>query len=219
MAETPTISVRSVGRATLPPDRTVITFELEALKTDYLDSINDLNARVETLRDRLEKAGFARSDLKTTDFGVKAHHDFRGEGNKRELTFIGWKAGHDLRLVLPVDRDRLNKALVAITGGGIQSEIGVSFEVSDRHALRAMLLEDATRTAARHADVMARAAGCTLGRPIRIDYGWNEVRVSTRRHELRAGLVADDAMMLAPDIEPDDVRAEDSVTVVFELER
>jgi len=47
-------------------------------------------------------------------------------------------------------------------------------------------------------------------------YGWAEVRI----HEYGSRMVMEDALMAIspPDIDPEDVSAEDSVTLVYEIE-
>ncbi len=129
--------------------------------------------------------------------------------------FLGWVTRHRMRIELPIDRELLNKAFAAIASDEVQSSINIGFEVSDLDALRTKILEEATRVACRNAEAMATAAGCKLGRALKIEYGWSELRVSPLRYErnLMMSLEAD----ATPDIEPDDIDASDSVTILFEL--
>ena len=210
----PHISVKGVGRATMPPDIVNIAFHVLSLEPEYAKSVEALNKRVDTLRKRLEAVDIPPSDLKTTNFSVDSEYKTRRNAKQEtEQVFVGWKARHDLRLQLPVDRERLNRALKAITSEEVQSNIRVSFEVSDADGLRAKILDAATRAARRNAETIAAATGCRLGPAIKIDYGWSELRI----HSFSSDLIQMRQMAYEPDIEPEDVSGEDSVTIVFEL--
>jgi uncharacterized protein YggE len=212
---TPTISVRGVGRVSVPPDRTVVTFHISSLNKVYSESAAEINTRVAELRKRLADAGIPGTDLKTTSFTIEPEHEWRGNDKDRRQVFMGWRSKHTMRLELPVDRELLNKAFAAIATDEVQSSIEIGFEVSDLAALRTKILEEATRVACRNAEAIARAAGCTLGPATSINYNWSEIRFRGMHYAVaeRADLTA----MSAPDIEPDDVEGEDSVSVVFEL--
>lgn len=210
-----TITVRGTGSVSVPPDRTVVTFNISALDKDYGSSADNLNERVAGLRERLTKRGIDGALLKTTQYTITPEHETRGTGENRRSVFMGWRAQHKMRLELPVDREKLNQAFEAITTEELDASLSVGFEVSDRNALRTMVLEDATRNACKNADAIARAAGCTLGKALKVDYSWAEIRYHGMAYEATADLMM--AERAAPDIEPDDVEAEDSVTIVFEL--
>jgi uncharacterized protein YggE len=215
MSKTPTISVRGVGQVSVPPDRTVVSFDISTMDMDYSRSANDLNERVATLRAGLKMSGIKPEDLKTTSFSIDPHHEWRGKDENRRQVFLGWVTRHRMKIELPIDRELLNKAFAAIASDEVKSSIEISFDVSDRDALRTKILEEATRVACRNAEAMARAAGCKLGRALKIQYGWSELRISPLAYE--ADLSMTPARMAAPDIEPDDLDASDSVTILFEL--
>lgn len=214
LSQSPTITVRGVGSVSVPPDRTVVSFNIAALDKDYGASADNLNERVAGLRERLTKRGIDGALLKTTQYTISPQHEYRGTGENRRAVFIGWRAQHSMRLELPVDREMLNHAFEAITSEELDASLSVGFEVSDRNALRTLVLEDATRNACKNADAIARAAGCTLGKAIKVDYSWSEIRYHGVNYALAEGTAS---RAPAPDIEPDEVEAEDSVTIVFEL--
>ncbi len=215
MPENSTISVRGVGRLSVPPDRTVISFDISTMDMEYAKSANNLNERVATLRSRLKESGIDPRDLKTTSYGIDPHHEWRGKDENRRQVFLGWITRHRMRLELPVDRELLNKAFVAIASEDVQSSLDVSFEVSDPGVLRTKILEEAARVACRNAGAIATAAGCKLGRALKIEYGWSEIHISRPLYSATPSLMAD--VMEAPDIEPEEIDASDSVTILFEL--
>jgi len=178
---------------------------------EYWVAVAELNERVAALRERLSGAAVDPKQLKTTRFEVDA--DYR-TADKRQV-FYGWLARHRMRLELPVDRERLNKALEAVATSKTEAEFSVGFEVRDQAGFREELLADAMRAARRNAEAIVSAAGCRLGKVQSIEYGWSEIRFQSFEHSL--ALSADSCDMAAPDIEPEDVDAQDSVTVVWEL--
>lgn len=215
MTDAPTISVKGVGRVSVPPDRTVVSFSISALNADYAVSADEVNARVTRLRSRLSEAGIAATDLKTTSFSIERENEWRGRDANRQQVFVGWRPRHHLRLELPVDREKLNKAFAAIASNDVESSVEISFTVSDQALLRTKILEDATRTARRNAEVIAAAAGCKLGKALRIEYGWSEVRFERKGWSVDYSDSLREAAM--PDFEPEDIDGEDSVTIAFEL--
>ena len=74
MSDNPVISVRGVGRVTVPPDMTGISFQMSALDRVYEKSVGQLNQRVDALRQALHDAGVEPGDLKTTRFDVEADY-------------------------------------------------------------------------------------------------------------------------------------------------
>lgn len=216
MDKTPTIAVRGVGQMSVAPDRAVISFDISSLDMDYARSVNALNERVAALRTRLEKAGIKASNLKTTRYGIDAQHETRGKDENRRNVFVGWLTRHHMRLELPLDRELLNKAFDVIASDGVLSSIKIGFEVSDQGTLRTKLLEDATRVATRNAEAIAAAAGCKLGRALKIKYDWSELRIGSMNYEVSDRLLVR-GLRHTPDLEPDDLKAQDSVRILFEL--
>jgi uncharacterized protein YggE len=94
------------------------------------------------------------------------------------------------------------------------AQISLSFTIKDADAVRKLVLEDAVRKAKSNAETLATAAGVRLGSLVQMDYGWVEVRVTTDEYLCAP---CDDPLIPSPDIEPGDVRAEDTVTLMYEI--
>lgn len=199
------------GKASADPDVTVLRFDVSAREESYSASVASLDERVESLRSDLEAAGVERKLLKTTGFHVR--EDSRYDRKKEKNIFLGFVASHGLRLELVVDRELLNRAIGHIAESASEASLGISFDVSDKKSLRCRAMTSAVSDARRSAEVLAEAAGVSLGEIRKIDYSFVEVR-----H--RSGFHYEGAMMLAeatpaPDIEPEEMEAEQSVTVVW----
>ena len=85
-------------------------------------------------------------------------------------------------------------------------------------AAKAALIEAAVKDARRKAEILAGAAGVKLGALLRMDYSLAEPRLETapmaKAMLTRSNGAADSFAM---DIHPEDIRAEDTVTLVWEL--
>ncbi len=212
----PTISVKGVGQVRIPPDQTVVTFSVSALAREYAASANQANERVANLRTRLAEVEVPATRLKTTSYSIEREHEWRGVKENRRQEFVGWRSRQHMRLELPIDRDFLNKVFGAIASNDIESSIEISFQVRDHSIARAKILEDATLSARRNAEAIAAAADCQLGKVLRIEYGWSEIRFQTRGWSIQEADVVH-RQIAAPDFEPEDIEGQDSVTMVFEL--
>ena len=83
--------------------------------------------------------------------------------------------------------------------------------------MRRRVLADAVRVAKANALVLADAAGVQLGPLQHIEYGWAEIRIE----EAKAGVLCESAAPSSnydPDIEPEDVTADDTVTLVYAIQ-
>jgi uncharacterized protein YggE len=190
---------------------TVITFDMSAYNRIYVESVEDLNKRVADLREKLHGADIDPEQLKTSRFSVDAHY----RQIKEKSVFSGWVARQNLRLELPVEPEPLNRAFEAMTTGKAQAEFHIRFEVRDKAAVREAVLAEATRTARRNAEAIASTAGCRLGKVLSMEYGWSEIHFSSMDYSMASG--PEETPLAAPYLEPEDVEAQDSVTVVWEL--
>ncbi len=157
-------------------------------------------------------SGLERAELKTSSFNVRVETQYKGG----QHVFAGYSASHTMQIELPMDKELLNKVFRHIAQGHGGAEIQVLFSVKDKGALRKKVLAQAVQTAKGNAETLASAAGVTLGKLLQLDYGWAEVRVYDRV----ANVTCESSAAMREydvDIEPEDVAAEDSVTLVYEI--
>ena len=62
---TPTLVVKGQGVASAEPDQTILTFTVLGREPSYSTAVEELNDRVETLREDITKEGVGRHRLKT----------------------------------------------------------------------------------------------------------------------------------------------------------
>ena len=210
-----TLTVRGRGTASADPDLVVLSFGVAGRDPSYSASVEELNGRVEALREDIEAAGVERDRLKTTGFDVR--DDRRYDRDTGKHVFLGYEASHRLRLELPFDRDLLNSVLARAAASASEAAVTVSFEVSDVESLRRGAMRAAVADAREGARVLAEASGATLGEILSIDYSYVEIRARRLSYEFANTGAMYEASAPAPDVEPEALDAEEGVTVVWEI--
>ena len=112
----------------------------------------------------------------------------------------------------------------ALANCPVKPEFRLSYTVSDPEAAKNELLGKAVTDAKEKASVLTQAAGVTLKDIQSIDYSWGKIEFEC--HPINRMLMEDDCLA-APmtakqesyniDIEPDDIEASDTVTVLWEI--
>lgn len=206
------LKVQGKGNVKVEPDLITLSFNVESRAWDYEESIRNLNVRADNLRGSMADSDLDKAQLKTTAFNVQA--DTRYDGG--QYIFNGYVASHRMQIELPMDRILLNKVFRHVAQGHSGAEINLCFSVKDKDALRKSVLTQAVQTAKENAAILAEAAGVKLGNLMQMDYGWQEVHI----YEREANMVAMESSPKAQyevDIEPEDIAAEDNVTLTFEI--
>ena len=206
------IKVQGKGHIAIEPDMVTLSFDIEAKVRDYEKCLHELNMRADDLRQSMIDSGLDKAQLKTSNFNVQI--DTQYENGKR--IFVGYSASHRMSIELPMDKQLLNKVLYHVAKGHSGTEIDLSFSIRDKEALRKRVLTQAVHVAKQNAETLASAAGIKLGKLVEMDYGWSEVHIYNRR----ASMICESpstTMFNCPDIEPEDVTAEDNVTLVYEI--
>ena len=173
-------------------------------------------------KDILSGFGFERTDLKTLNFSVDCEYEsYKERDGSYKQRFYGYRFRHTLKVEFPSDNDRLGKVLYALANGKVRPKFRISYTVSDPEAAKNTLLGKAVADAKEKASVLTQAAGVTLKDIQNIDYSWGEIDFEYRPMDGEVMMGCCTASMAAKsydlDIEPDDIRVSDTVTVVWEI--
>ena len=134
--------------------------------------------------------------------------------------FVGYKFVHDLKIEFDADNELLGKVLYALANASITPEFRLQYTVKDVESAKNELLSKAVADSKTKAEVLTKAAGVKIGEILNIDYSWAELElVAQPVRMLKASpAMANDAMgSYQMDITPEDIKVEDSVTVVWGL--
>ena len=212
-----TIKVKGSAKASCPPDKITLSLTLEAADKEYQKTLDLAAEKLEKLQNAAAAAGFEKKELKTSSFNVTDEYEYVQAGvNGNHRQFVGYKCSHLLNLEFGMDMERLGKTLAALSGCGADSEFHIAFGVKDIDPLKKQLLAQAVRDAAEKAEILAGAAGVKLKEIISISCGDiddNIVSPTTFNQPVAAALRS-----VQPDITPEDVNADISVNVEWEIE-
>ena len=213
------ITVKGVGNVSEKPDVIIISMEQNSQALEYEKTMEKAAADLDSIRKAVAKAGHDPAKLKTSRFGVDTNYERKrdAQGNYKDH-FKGYICTHHLNFEFDYDMKELGKVLSALAGCEAKPKFSIRFSVKDQDAMRVRMLEDAVANAMSKAGILAKVAGVKLGEILRIDYSWGELEVysQTRFEDFPKGIdTMDESSNI--EIEPEDVEASDTVTVVWAI--
>ena len=213
-----TICVTGRGLIRLKPDTMRVTITLEGVESDHAKTLARSSSETERIRAALADAGFLREDLKTVQFRVEPEYEGYQEQGVYRQRFVGFRSRHELKIEFPFDNDRLGGVFSAIAEAKLSPELSVAYTVRDREAAKNALLGLAVADARAKAEALTAASGVKLLGVRHIRYAMNENEFAV--HPIACGGVMRkmSADSFSPEIVPEEIEAEDTVTIVWEIE-
>ena len=207
----------------ISPDMTRVTLSVEGKYPEYGETLRRSAEETEQLRNMLSEFGFEPTDLKTLSFNVNTEFESYKDKGAYKQRFVGYKFRHVLKIEFLSDNKRLSKVLHALTNSPIKPEFRLSYTVSDPETAKNELLEKAVLNAKEKASLLSKTAGVKLKDIQHIDYSWGKINFEVEPMDRMMegeyyldGDIEDDQCKF--DIEPDDIEASDTVTVLWEIE-
>ena len=143
------------------------------------------------------------------------------ENDVYKQRLVGYRYRHLMKVEFPSDNDRLGQILSALAAGPVKAELDIGYTVKDPEAAKNELLARAVADAREKAAVLTRAAGVALRELQSVDYSWGEVDFEVRTTSRKLAMNCTDGIINAEncslDLEPDDITASDTVTLVWEI--
>ena len=219
-----TIRVTGKGQMKVRPDATRITITLKGLSPDYGGAVKSSAEDTDRLKELVCRLGFEERDLKTLQFGVEPEYErFQDKKKGWQSRLTGYQYTHTLKLEFDSDRERLGKTLYALAHSHLCPVFRISSTVKDPEAAKSELLGRAVADSARKARVLTEAAGVRLKGIQSMDYSWGELRFESQ--PINAPILVETCAEAGSaegrydlNIEPDDIEASDTVTIVWEIE-
>ena len=221
MANPRTIRVTGKGQVSVKPDMTRVYVSLKGSYPEYGETLRKSSQDTESLRELLTGFGFERSDLKTISFDVDTKYESYKEKGEYKSRFVGYKFEHRMKVEFESDNDRLGKILYALANSHLKPELSLSYFVNDLEGVKNELLGAAVADSKKKALVLTQAAGVALKDILSIDYSWGQIKLEVEPVEDLD--VCYDEPAYEPksydlNIEPDDIDASDTVTILWEIE-
>jgi len=212
---TRTITVTGRGNVSVRPDITRVTLEISALRPEYIDSYNLAQEYNSLIKGILVRLGLDDKSPKTKSLDIsKKTKSVYVNGSYDHEEFLGYILSKVINIDLGMDTLVLGRLLETLGNELTDTEISISYAVSDPKQAQYEMLEDATRDSREKAIRIARTVGCELGEILSINYSWKRVDFSREVNICGGKYGSSDGSL---DIEPEDFNASDDVTIVWEI--
>jgi uncharacterized protein YggE len=185
------IRVSGTGKVNADPDIARVRIGVETFDEEVAAAVVENNSKAARIIDALKAAGVADADVGTSGFNVSAQRDFRQEGPDN---VVGFQVTNTVAVTMR-DIDAIGEVLQAALDAGANNIHGFTLGVDDADALRQEARVKAVEDARARAQVMADAAGVTLGAATSITEG--SVGVPTVRLSFDSA-VAESGVPIAP---------------------
>lgn len=210
-----TLRVKGTATATAMPDAVDVRLDVKARDKDYATAMQQIETQVSALKDAIACAGVLRDTIRTSYFNVDAETDYV-DGQR---TFLGYAGTHRLETRIDFDRPLLNAILSAAAESGAEPGARLNFIFRDESGLRDEALRQAVASATQTAELLANAAGTTLGVLRAITHGIPEresIGLSLSVHsvpQIDCCRLPD----LADEISPSEIKSEQTVEMSWHL--
>ena len=211
-------TIRITGKAKISarPDQTCIIMTCSGKDPDYDKVVEMSSTETERIKTALCSCGFDRKEIKTVSFDINTCFENRKtKNNDWERVFTGYEYSHELKVVFPMDNRRLSDIMQAISDSLVKPELQISYELSDPESVKNELLAKAVEDAGNKAQILCKAAHVQLMEIVQIDYSWAEVELHTT--QMMRSMKTMKASSVAMEIEPEEITASDTVTVIYRI--
>src|SRR5687768_14214982 len=161
--KTPWISVTAMGEAPVAPDLAVVSFAVSGSGKELTLTRDDVNRRSSAVIAGLREMGVADADLTAPDVGIHPEYDYR-KGQR----LIGYRVARQMTARVR-DLERLSTVLDSAVAAGANEMQGAQMSASDPSAAEHRALTAAMHAARAKAEVLAEAAGVSLGALSRLE--------------------------------------------------
>lgn len=216
-----TIRVTGIGSVSVKPDTTSLRITFAGIYKDYEETVRQSAEKTKILREAIEKSGLPGEALKTKDFSIESEYEsYRDYNNDYKKRFLGYKFYHRTQIQFPKDNKMLGRILYELSLCSVKVEFSIDYTVKDKDAVKKEVIKRAVENSREKAEIMAIAAGVSLGEVQSIDYSWGEIDIRTSpvdKLEVRKSYALEPSYDI--DIEPDDIDLTDTVTMVWEIKQ
>lgn len=203
------------------PDTTSLRITFGGIYKDYEETVRQSAEKTKILREAIEKSGLPGEALKTKDFSIQSEYEsYRDYNNDYKKRFLGYKFYHKTQIQFPKDNKMLGRILYELSLCSVKVEFSIDYTVKDKDAVKKEVIKRAVENSREKAEIMAIAAGVSLGEVQSIDYSWVEIDIRTSpvdKLEVRKSYALEPSYDI--DIEPDDIDLTDTVTIVWEIKQ
>lgn len=162
------LTVMGTGSVSVTPDIVIVSLGVQTVGPDIARAVAQNNDAASAVQAAAGELGVAPEDMRTTYFYVSTQQQYDEFGNVTgEVTY--W-VDNTITVTLR-DTSKLGDLLEAAVDAGANSISGVSFSVDDPSQAEDEARQEAVEDARQRAEMLATAAGATLGELVSISTG------------------------------------------------
>lgn len=166
-AREPEITASGRGEVRLPPTYAILTLDVTTRAKAAVEAAAQNARKVEAVRNALRSAGLAEKDITTAGYRLEQNYEHPRNAEPR---LVGFSAHTTTRAEVR-SLDNLGRVIDAAIAGGATGVSGIHFLAYNTEEARRTAMAEAVRQARGDAEVLARAAGGSLGRLIALNSG------------------------------------------------
>lgn len=209
------IVVNAMGTASRPPEQAVVNLAVETAARSAREAAEQNAQKMTRIIAALRRLNIPEDQIRTTAYNMYPeyrHWDGRDpEQANRQPEIIGYRVMN--MLTVAVDgAPRAGEVIDAALAAGANRVDGLAFQLRDTEAVRADALRQAMTKARAEAELLAEAAGLTLGAPIEISTSWGHMPPPGPPMPM---MMRDEAQMAPTPVQPGAVDIQAMVNVVY----
>ena len=201
-----TVTASGQGEESAAPDEAQMTFGVVVKHEKADEALKQASEAADEIIKAVKKTGVDDEDIQTQNLSV--YPEYRDSTDSKTLEITGYTANVSVRVLIR-DIEKVGDVISAASDAGANEISGPTFTLSDEAPARDAAIEKAIDDAKHRAEVMAKAAGKSVGEILSLSETGVNVPV------YYAGERSYDMAEAA--IEPGTLDVTASVTVVFEL--
>jgi uncharacterized protein len=163
----PAISVIGEATVSVPPDRAEIDAGVISSARNARDASDANNAAMGKVLLALKGSGIDEKDYQTSRLSLQPQYAPNQAGQPGQPVIAGYRASNRVTIRLR-DVSKVASVIDTLAAAGANDIGGINFMVSQASKLLDEAREQAIADARRKAEIYAKAAGVTLGAPVRI---------------------------------------------------
>lgn len=211
------IVVSALGSASRAPEQAVINLAIETAARTAQAAAEQNAETMDRIVAALRRLDIPEDQIRTTAYNMYPeyrHYDGRDpEMANRQPEIIGYRVMN--QVMVTVDgAARAGAVIDAALGAGANRVDGLGFQLRDTEAVRADALREAMQKARAEAQLLAEAAGLTLGPPIEISTSFGYMPPPMPPMPMYARDMAQAAAAPTP-VQPGSVEVQASVNIVY----
>lgn len=165
--EAATLRITGEASVSAVPDMARLQLGVRKDAKDAVVASQAVGATLAQVMKELAAVGIAPKDMQTTQLSLAPQLDYSGSGAPRKL---GYQGQSTLTVTL-YDIDQIGVVLDKVLSAGATEFGGLNFDLTNRKTLRDEAMQEAVKSARRDAELLAKAAGMSLGKVITLSYG------------------------------------------------